>query len=92
MIKKQSNVKDYSHKLFYNKLTLLFHLPITIYHINNLTDHELCHSTLKPIGDEQDTLKSFMTFDITSCGSVFRVVVGSQIVVLNTIYKMKLYF
>ena len=25
-----------------------------------LSDCELCHSTSKPIGDEEDTLKSFM--------------------------------
>ena len=46
-----------------------------------LSNCELCHSTLKPIGDVEDTLKSFMTFNITSCGPVFRVIVGSQIVV-----------
>ena len=38
-------------------------------------------SPQKPIGDEKDTLKSFMVFDITPSESVFRVVVGSQIVV-----------
>ena len=46
-----------------------------------MSDCELCHSTSKPIGDEEDILKSFMTFDITSRGPVFRVVVGNQIVV-----------
>ena len=40
-------------------------------------DSELCHSTLKPIGDEEDTLKSFMAFHITQRVPVFRVVVGS---------------
>ena len=34
--------------------------------------------------DGEDTLKSFMAFDITSRGLVFRVVVGSQIVVPPT--------
>ena len=34
--------------------------------------------------DEEDTLNSFMAFDITSRGLVFRVVVGSQIVVPPT--------
>ena len=48
-----------------------------------MLDRELCHSTLKPIGDEEDTLKSFMAFNITSHELVFRVVVGSQIVVLQ---------
>ena len=48
-----------------------------------MLDRELCHSTLKPIGDEEDTLKFFMVFDITTCEPVFRVVVGSQIVVLQ---------
>ena len=42
-----------------------------------VSDHELCHSISKPIGDEKNTLKSFMAFDITQCGPVFRVVVGS---------------
>ena len=34
--------------------------------------------------DEEDTLNFFMAFDITSRGLVFRVVVGSQIVVPPT--------
>ena len=46
-----------------------------------LLDHELCHCTSKPTGNENDTLKSFMAFDNTSCEPVFRVVVGSRIVV-----------
>ena len=46
-----------------------------------MSDCELCHSNSKPIGDEKDILKSFMTFDITSREPVFRVVVGNQIVV-----------
>ena len=46
-----------------------------------MSDHELCHSTSKPIGDKKDTLKFFMTFGITPCVPVFRVVVESQIVV-----------
>ena len=46
-----------------------------------MSNHELCYSTSKPIGDEEDTLKSFMAFDITLRESIFRVVVGSQIVV-----------
>ena len=41
-----------------------------------MLDYELCHFTSKPIGDEEDTLKSFMAFDITPRESVFRVVVG----------------
>ena len=41
----------------------------------------LCHSTSKSIDDEEDTLTSFMVFDITSRGPIFEVVVGSQIVV-----------
>ena len=49
------------------------------------SDHELCHSTSKPIGDEEDTLKFFMTFDFTPCEPIFKVVVGSQIVVPSTI-------
>ena len=46
-----------------------------------MLNHELCHSTSKPIGDEEDTFKSFMTFDIMSREPIFRVVVGNQIVV-----------
>ena len=30
-----------------------------------MSDRELYHSTLKPIGDEKDTLKFFIAFDIT---------------------------
>ena len=48
---------------------------------SSLLDHELCHSTSKPIGDKEDTLKSFMAFDIISCRPIYGVVVGSQIVV-----------
>ena len=55
----------------------------------HLSDHELCHSTSKPIGDEEDTLKSFMAFNATLQGPIFRVVVGSQIVVPPTIYLAK---
>jgi len=51
----------------------------------NLSDHELCHSTSKPIGDKEDTLKSFITLDITPCMPVFRVIARSQIVVPPTI-------
>ena len=47
----------------------------------NLLDHELCHSNSKLISDEEDTLKSFMAFDITPRESIFEVVVESQIVV-----------
>ena len=50
-------------------------------------DHELCHSTSKPIGDEESTLKSFMAFDIIARRPIFRVVVRSQIVVPS---KMKI--
>ena len=46
-----------------------------------MLDHELCNSISKPISDEKDTLKSFMAFDIIPRGPVYRVVVGSQIVV-----------
>ena len=50
-----------------------------------MSDRELCHSTSKPISDEEDILKAFMAFDITPRGSVFIVVVRSQIVVPPTI-------
>ena len=55
----------------------------------HLSDHELCHSTSKPIGDEEDTLKSFMAFNATLQGPIFRVVVESQIVTPPTIYLAK---
>ena len=57
-----------------------------------MSDRELCYSTSKAIGDEEDTLKSFMTFDITPCEPVFKVVVGSQIVVLLTIPPSQWHF
>ena len=40
---------------------------------------------LKLIDDEEDTLNSFMVFNITLRGSVFKVIAGSQIVVPSTI-------
>ena len=46
-----------------------------------MSGRELCHSTSKPIGVEEDTLKSFMAFVITPHRPVFRMVVASQIVV-----------
>ena len=68
--------------LKFNKSSTLF---ITIFiprfSTFSLSDRELCHSTSKPIDDEEDTLKSFMTFDITPHGPVFRMIVGSRIVV-----------
>ena len=42
-------------------------------------------ATSKLIGDKKDTFKSFMVFDIIPRGLVFKVVVGSQIVVSPTI-------
>ena len=55
----------------------------------HLSDHELSHSTSKLIGDKEDTLKSFMAFDTTPRGPVFKVVVGSQIVAPPTICLAK---
>lgn len=49
----------------------------------HLSDREMYHSTSKPIGDKKDTFKSLMTFDITSRGHIFRMAIGSQIVVSN---------
>ena len=57
-----------------------------------MSDRELCYSTSKAIRDEEDTLKSFMAFDITPCEPVFKVVVGSQIVVLPTIPPSQWHF
>ena len=56
-------------------------IDIYIYIYIYLSDRKLCHSTSKPIGDKEDTLKSFMTFNITPHGSIFKVVKGSQIVI-----------
>ena len=50
-----------------------------------MSDRELCHSISKPFDDEEDTLKSFMVFDITLREPIFRVVVESQIVISPTI-------
>lgn len=47
--------------------------------------------TINPIGDEKNTLRSFMAFNITSYKSVFRVVIGSQIVVIQQIFMMSIY-
>ena len=56
----------------------------------HLFDRELCHFTSKPIDNEKDTLKSFMTFDITACMPVFGVIVESQIMIPNrNIYTYK---
>ena len=46
-----------------------------------MSNRELCRSTSKPIGDEESIFKSLMAFNITSRGFVFRVVVGTQILV-----------
>ena len=46
-----------------------------------LSELELCYFTSKLISDEENTLKSFMIFDIKLCTPVFRVVVGSRTVV-----------
>ena len=56
---------------------LIVMLSIKCLNLKFLSNCELCHSISKSIGDEKDTLKSFMTFDITPRGLVFRVVVGS---------------
>ena len=42
-------------------------------------DCKLCYFISKFIGDEKNTFKFFMVFNIMSCGPVFRVVVESQI-------------
>ena len=62
-------------------LELVAPSPSHTYHIiRYMSDCELY-----PIGDEEDTSKSFLTFNITPLGHVFRVVVRSQIVVHPTI-------
>ena len=48
---------------------------------NTICQTTSCHSTSKSISDKEDTLKSYMAFDITPCGPNFRVVVESRIVV-----------
>ena len=50
---------------------------------------ELCYSTSNPVGDEEDTFKFFMAFDIMLYGLVLKVVVGGQIVVPQNNYNMK---
>ena len=73
-----------SHDLFQknSKFVLKFKLGMsTFYNIQtaskNLLDRELCHSTSKPIGDEEDIFKSFMGFDVTPRRPIFKVVVVS---------------
>ena len=56
------------------------------YHLSN---RKLCHSISKPIDDEENTLKSFMAFEITPREPIFWVVVGSQILIPLT-YPMYL--
>ena len=55
-------------------------------------DCKLCHSTSKSIDDEEDTLKPFMTFSITPCESIFRVIVDGQIMVPHQIAKSPIIF
>ena len=62
--------------------------PYLWYH---LSDRELYNSTSKPISDEEDILKSFMAFDITPRELLFRVIVGSQIVVPQQIWTQLYY-
>ena len=45
---------------------------------------KLPYFTSKPIiGNEKDTLKSFIVFDITARESIFRIFIGCQIMVPN---------
>ena len=57
---------------------------------SSMLDRELCHYTIKPIGNEKDTLQSFMAFDIIPCKPIFRAVVRSRIVVPPTQYIFEL--
>ena len=57
-----------------------------------MSDQELCHFISKPIGDEKDTLKSFMTFDITLHEPVFKVIVNDQFVVPQQTAKSPILF
>ena len=50
----------------------------------HLSDRELYHSTSKPIGNKEYTIKFFMVFNITSHEHVVRVIVRNQIVVFPT--------
>ena len=80
-IKKKRNIKEIWNNLNWlkgtKKLLLFFFFLI-------LSDHELYHLTSKPISDEKDTFKSFMTFDIMPCMPVLIMVIESQIVVPPT--------
>ena len=57
-----------------------------------VSDCKLCHSISKSIGDEEDTLKSFMAFNITPCESVFRLIVEGQIVISHQIAMSPILF
>ena len=57
-----------------------------------VSDCKLCHSISKSIGDEEDTLKSFMIFDITLREPVFKVIVNDQFVVPQQTAKSPILF
>ena len=65
-----------NHKINQFLMKRILHL----YDRNNLPNRKLCYSISKPISNKEDTLKSFITFDITPYMPIFRMVVGSQIV------------
>ena len=71
-----------NHKINQFLMKRILHL----YDRNNLSDCELCYFISKPISNEEDTLKSFITFDITPYMPIFRMVVGSQIVTSKQIF------
>ena len=56
----------------------------------HLSDRELCHSTSKSIGNKEDILKSFMTFDIILLGSVFKFLTHSKTKQRSKINKIHL--
>ena len=56
----------------------------------HLSDRELCYSTSKSIGNKEDILKSFMTFDITLLGSVFKFLTHSKTKQRSKINKIHL--
>ena len=92
---KENHTRDSNDTQYYNHLSsnhanyesvkLLISSLWQIYTLI-LSDSELCHSILKSISDEEDIFKSFMTFDIVPCGSIFRVVVKSQLMIPHKIH------
>lgn len=61
--------------------TSYFNMVRHNYEILDLSNYELCHSISKLIGNEKDSLKYFIAFNIVPHEPIFHAIEGSQIVV-----------